>query len=149
MRPSFYEISKTLQSVAVLYSRVPIIIDALDECKATGGCRAQFLSEIVAIQAKCGANIFATLRFIPEITEKFDGSTSLEIRASSKDVQRYLDGRMFQLPGIVGRNSELQEEIKTTIIKAVGGMYVASSRGSETCANMFLGFSLLSSTWIP
>jgi hypothetical protein len=149
MRPSFYEISKTLQSVAVLYSRVSIIIDALDECKATGGCRARFLSEIVAIQAKCGANIFATSRFIPEITEKFDGSTSLEIRASSKDVQRYLDGRMFQLPGIVGRNSELQEEIKTTIIKAVGGMYVASSRGSETCANMFLGFSLLSSTWIP
>lgn len=111
--------------------------------------RARFLSETLALQAKSGANIFAISRFIPEITEKFDGSTSLEIRASSKDVQRYLDGRMFQLPGIVGRNSELQEEIKTTIVKAVGGMYVASSRGSETCANMFLGFSLLSSTWIP
>jgi hypothetical protein len=31
---------------------------------------------------------------------------------------------MFQLPGFVTRSPELQEEIKTNIIKAIDGMYV-------------------------
>ena len=45
-RPSVDEISKTLQSVVALYSRVFIIVDALDECQVSDGCRSRFLSEI-------------------------------------------------------------------------------------------------------
>ena len=100
-RPSFDEISRTLQSVAAMYSRVFIVIDALDECQASDGCRTRFLKEIFKVQTKSGANIFATSRFIPEITERFQGSISLEIRASEEDVRRYLDGHMFRLPGFV------------------------------------------------
>ena len=48
----------------------------------------------------------------------------LEIHASEEDVRRYLDGYMFRLPGFIVRSLELQEEIKTRIIKAVDGMYV-------------------------
>jgi NACHT domain len=124
-RPSFDEISRALQSVAVMYSRVIIVVDALNECQASDGCRARLLSEIFGLKAKCGANIFATSRFIPEITDKFEGSISLEICASSEDVRRYLDGHMFRLPGFVGRSPELQEEIKSKIIQSVHGMYVA------------------------
>jgi hypothetical protein len=119
---SFDEISKTFQSVAATYSRVFIVIDALDECQAFDGCRTRLLTEISTIQAKFGANVFATSRFIPEITEKFEGSISLEIRASEEDVRRYLDGHMFRLPGFVSRNPELQEEIKTGIVLLVQGM---------------------------
>jgi hypothetical protein len=39
-------------------------------------------------------------------------------------VRRYLEGHMFRLPGFVVRSLELQEEIKTNIVKAVDGMYV-------------------------
>jgi hypothetical protein len=124
-RPSFDEISRALQSVAVTYSRVIIVVDALNECQASDGCRARLLSEIFGLKAKCGTNIFATSRFIPEITDKFEGSISLEIRASSEDVRRYLEGHMFRLPGFVGRSPELQEEIKSKIIQSVQGMYVA------------------------
>jgi hypothetical protein len=122
--PSLDEISRSLQTVATLYSRVFIIIDALDECQASHGCREKFLSEIFNLQIKTGANLFATSRFIPEITEKFDEGLRLEIRASNQDVQRYLDGYMSQLPGYVLRSSDLQDEIKTNIIKAVDGMCV-------------------------
>jgi hypothetical protein len=89
------------------------------------GSQARLLSEIFGIKAKCGANIFATSRFIPAIIEKFKGSISLEIRASSEDVRRYLDNHMFRLPDFVGRSPELQEEIKSKIIQSVQGMYVA------------------------
>ena len=49
----------------------------------------------------------------------------MEIRANSGDVRRYLDGHMSRLPSFVLRGLDLQEEIKTEIIKAVNGMYVS------------------------
>jgi Cdc6-like AAA superfamily ATPase len=125
-RPSVDEISKTLQSVVALYSRVFIIVDALDECQVSNGCRIRFLSEIFNLQEKRQASLFVTSRFIPEFDEKFKESMRLEIRASNQDVRRYLDSRMSQLPGCVLRSLELQNEIKAEIIKAVHGMYVIS-----------------------
>ena len=124
-RPRFDEISTALYSVAVMYSRVIIVVDALDECQASDGSRTRFLSEIFNLKAKCGANIFVTSRFIPEIEEKFEGSVSLEVRASNEDVRRYLDHHMSRLPGFVRRSPELQEEIKSKIMQLVQGMYVA------------------------
>jgi Cdc6-like AAA superfamily ATPase len=126
-RPSSDEISIVLQSTAGSYSRVFIIVDALDECQVSDACRTKLLSEIFSLQAKHGANLFTTSRFIPEITEKFQSSISLEIRASIEDVRRYLDGCMSQLPEFVRCNHDLQEEIKVEIVKAVDGMYVATS----------------------
>jgi hypothetical protein len=124
-RPSPDEISRSLQSVVTTYSRVFIVIDALDECQVSHSCRTTFLSEMFSLQAKCGANLFATSRFIPEITGKFQRSISLEIRASDHDVRRYLDGHMSHLPSFIERSPDLQEEVKTKIVKAVDGMYVA------------------------
>jgi Cdc6-like AAA superfamily ATPase len=123
-RPSLDEISRSLQAVVTLYSRVFIAIDALDECQVSHACRTKLLLEMFSLQAKCGVNLFVTSRVLPEITEKFNESMRLEIRASNQDVQRYLDGHMSQLPGCVLRSSDLQDEIKTAIIKAVDGMYV-------------------------
>jgi NACHT domain len=120
------EFSGALQSVAAMYSRVFVVVDALDECQVSDGCRSRLLSEIFSLQSKCGINVFATSRFIPEVTEKFNGSTSLEIRASEEDVRKYLNGHIVQLPGFVRRNPELQDEITTEIIRLVDGMYVAS-----------------------
>jgi hypothetical protein len=124
-RLSFEEISRALYSVATTYLRVFIIVDALDECQLSEGCRTTFLTEIFNLQAKSRANIFATSRFIPEITERFEGSMSLEIRASEHDVRRYVDGHMSHLPSFVGRSPDLQEEIKAEIVKAVDGMYIS------------------------
>jgi Cdc6-like AAA superfamily ATPase len=131
-RPSPDEISKALQSVAAMYTRVFIIVDALDECQASDGCRTRFLSELFNLQTKHRTNILATSRFIPEIVDRFKGSVLLEVRASTEDVERYLEGYMEQLPSFVQRNRRLQEEIKTGISEAVNGMYVPSLYG-ESC----------------
>ena len=120
--PSFDEISHVLQSIMASYSSTFVVIDALDECgNSDGGCR-QFLAEIFKLQAKTGASLFATSRFIPDIVEEFKGNPSLEIRADDGDVRRYLDGHMSQLRPFVSRKLDLQEEIKTEIVKAVDGM---------------------------
>lgn len=121
--PSFDEVSQTLQSILRGYSKVFIIVDALDECQASDGARKQFLTELFSLQAKTSANLFVTSRFIPEIESFLDGrSTKLEIRASEEDLQRYVDGHILKLPLFVSRSADLQKEIKTAIVKAVDGM---------------------------
>jgi Cdc6-like AAA superfamily ATPase len=121
-RPSLDEISRTLYSVIILYSGVYIIVDALDECQLSDGCRSKFMSNIFNLQAKTRTKLFTTSRPIPDIEKEFKGCLSHEILASNEDIQRYLDGHMSQLPTFVLSRPELQEEIKTEIVKAVDGM---------------------------
>lgn len=119
-RPSSDEISKSLQSVASTFSRVFIVVDALDECQTSGGCRQALLTEIFNLQTRTKTNLFATSRFIPEITNRFKGSTTLEIRADDKDVRLYLDSRISQAgQGLLETH---REEIKTEITRVVDGM---------------------------
>ncbi|RYP93508.1 hypothetical protein DL770_000392 [Monosporascus sp. CRB-9-2] len=92
---SLDEISKALHSVTAIYSRVFIIIDALDEC-AVDACRTRLLPEIFNLQGKTGANLFVTSRPTLETTEKFKESVSLTIRASNNDVGRYLDSHAME-----------------------------------------------------
>ncbi|KAJ3486515.1 hypothetical protein NLG97_g6599 [Lecanicillium saksenae] len=127
-RPSVDDISKTLQSVATMYSRVFIIVDALDECRETDSVRTRLLSEISSLQAKCGVNILATSRPIQDIVQhilkKFDRTVTLEISASDEDVRKYLDGEMSELPNFIRREPALQEEIKSKIMTTISGMFL-------------------------
>jgi Cdc6-like AAA superfamily ATPase len=119
-RPSPDEISRTLQSVVGTYTRVMIIVDALDECQVSDGCQRMFLSEISSLQTKNRVNLFATSRYIPDVMERFKGSMQLEIRAHDEDVRQYLDVRISQSSQELLENH--REEIKSEITKAVDGM---------------------------
>ena len=121
-RPTLDEILSILHSVSILYSRVYIFVDALDECQVTNGCRKRLLSDIFELQARVRANIFSTSRFDPEIEKEFKQSISLEIRARDEDVQTYLAGNIARLPSFVSSNPDLLDNIKATISKTVDGM---------------------------
>ncbi|TVY27700.1 putative ankyrin repeat protein [Lachnellula hyalina] len=123
-RPSLDEILGVLQSVASVYSRVFIIVDAIDECQISDGHQQRLLSGLFELQAKCNANIFATSRHISCIEREFEGCLKLAIRASEEDVRKYLDAHMVQLPRFVARSLELQEKIKTDIVNAIDGMFL-------------------------
>jgi Cdc6-like AAA superfamily ATPase len=140
-QPSFNEILRTLKSVAIMYSRIFIIVDALDECQVSDNCRSVFLDEIFSLQAKCQASLFATSRFIPEINERFKESLQLEIRASNQDVLTFLDGNMWRLPKFVLLSSELQSEVKAKIIESVDGMYVTHYTLSKWCLYLIGSYS--------
>ncbi|WAO94686.1 NACHT domain-containing protein [Fusarium falciforme] len=103
--------------------RLPESVTALEN-ESSDGCRASLLSELFKLQARCGVNIFATSRFIPDIVDTFENGTTLEIRASSKDIERYVKGRMEHLQPFARRNKQLQEEIKAGISAAVDGMFL-------------------------
>ncbi|KAL2814424.1 hypothetical protein BJX63DRAFT_442496 [Aspergillus granulosus] len=121
-RPSVSDLRMALQRVIESYSRVFLVIDALDEC--AGPVRAELLQEIFHLQKKTGVNLFATSRHNPDIKHLFKESTSLEIRASSRDLERYLDGRMSRLSACVLRNPDLRHRIRTEVINAAGDMFL-------------------------
>jgi hypothetical protein len=51
-RPSLDEILRVLQSVVMVYSRVFIAIDGLDECRASDSCRTRLISEFFDLQPR-------------------------------------------------------------------------------------------------
>lgn len=128
-RPSLDDTKKLLQHMASSYARVFIIIDALDECQGSDGCRSNLIAEIFRLQNDTKTNFFATSRFIPEVTEKFKTSKSIEIRANEDDVRTYVHdqierGKMEHLSSLVMNKPGLKEDIIRGISDAVDGMYV-------------------------
>ncbi|UPK95610.1 hypothetical protein LCI18_006545 [Fusarium solani-melongenae] len=119
---SISEVRELLHSVALNFSRLFIVVDALDEGQQHV-CNG-LLSEIFDLQRSCVTNVFATSRHIPAIEARFKGASTLEIRACDEDVRKYVDDNIDRLPGFVQENSGLREEIKDGIINAVDGIFL-------------------------
>lgn len=123
-RPTVEELIETLQPVVEAYDRIFLIVDALDECKYASTVPRALMTGLLHLQAKCGANLFATSRFIPGITCIFRHSPTLEVQATSADMIRFLRSEIHGLPYVGRQTEQLQQEICSSIADAAGGMYV-------------------------
>ncbi|KAF3131790.1 hypothetical protein TWF703_007509 [Orbilia oligospora] len=128
-RPSREDVIEALRSVIDSYSRVFIIIDALDELPESNG-RAAFISELFYLHDNYNTNILATSRFIPQLTEKFQSYTTFEIHAHDEDVRKYLDNQISQSEKKLLQNH--REYIITEITKAVRGMFLLAKLHFES-----------------
>ncbi|KAM0474066.1 hypothetical protein ACHAPX_007779 [Trichoderma viride] len=109
-----------------MYSKVFIIVDALDECQPFNDCGLGLLSYIFDLQANSVTKFFATSRPIPDCEDQFRSQTHLrrEILATNEDVRTYLDGHTSDLPRCVLKKPDVQEKIKAEITSAVEGMFL-------------------------
>lgn len=123
-RPQLNDYLRALKSVVAMFSKVFIVLDALDECQESHGCRESFLSEVFKLQQNSRASIFATSRFVPAITDKFESATNLQIRAKKGDLQVYINRFLERRPRLSGKGSTLCNEVKEGILKAVDGMFL-------------------------
>ena len=122
-RPSLEDLLMTLHSTMAMYSRVIILIDALDEYQANEE-RERFLRDLFHLQAHSGTlcSIFATSRYNHFIEASFEGVPRQMIRAYEADVRKYLDTRIKSLKSQVPIDISLEEEIKIKITGVVDGM---------------------------
>ncbi|WYZ35708.1 hypothetical protein EsH8_X_000355 [Colletotrichum jinshuiense] len=135
-RPSVAELSETLKIVAKsYYSKVFIVIDAIDECSTKDNTRTKFSKAMTNLQdaPDVTVNIMVTSRHLPSVKNMFGGhdSTQIEIKANSEDVGAYLDAQMVELPDFATENPKLLRDIKTVILETVAGMFLL--------ANLYLG----------
>ena len=124
-RPTLDEVSTALHYEIGRYPRVNILIDALDECTVEDGTRRVLLSRLRVLQSIKTVSLMVTSRSIPTIQRHFQSALQLEIRASDKDVKRYLESQMDRLASCVTRKPALQDEVISKIINTVDGMYVS------------------------
>ncbi|KAM7197581.1 hypothetical protein V8F33_005547 [Rhypophila sp. PSN 637] len=120
------ELVDDLDLVAQSFSQVFILFDALDECKQ-GSTLLSILTEMFGLQKRRRTvNLLATSRYIPEIMSEFNDRNEgritpvVEDRASEADVRKYLEGQSNDLLPFARRNKELQGQIVTKIVDALG-----------------------------
>jgi hypothetical protein len=124
-RPPLDEYSKLLQAAVGGFSKVLIIIDALDECPVTEGARDTLLAETRKLQPR--ACLLVTSRDIPNIKRELQGAYHLEIRASGEDIKGYLKQRISSscdLMDHIKEDPKLYGNIIRTIVDKAQGMYV-------------------------
>ncbi|KAL2808662.1 hypothetical protein BJX63DRAFT_435880 [Aspergillus granulosus] len=131
-RPTTDEVLDIVTEVVSGFSRAFLLVDALDECPSP----SRFLSVLFELQARSGANLFATSRFIPEIMSSFSGCLSIEIRATDADIEKYLAENMpHELRRIVLEETGMDRDIITGIVKASDGMFLLAQLYLELLGN--------------
>ena len=120
-RPTLSKWSELLQSEVRRFSKVFIVVDALDECLES--TRDNFLVEIRRLQPSI--HLLVTSRYNATIECESDKAARVEIRANDEDVKRYLKDRIereCQLVHQVRKDPSLQELIINTIVENSKGM---------------------------
>ncbi|KAL4787462.1 ankyrin repeat-containing domain protein [Aspergillus varians] len=137
-RPSPESVFETLNAAISEFSRVFIIVDALDEYSTSDSARLEIATELLRLQVASAANIFVTARNLSWITEKFKngGSTTIvEIRPPDEDIERYVKSHIPDLPPF--DTPGLKQKILTAIVRATDGMFLLARLYLKSLENMY------------
>lgn len=120
---SLKEIFQSFEVAAKMYSKVFIILDALDEYYTGDSARCfELFNGLKKLQEKGNIQLFATTRINSEIIMQFTPCLRTEIRAHDDDVRIYINSRMHELRK-ARENSDLRIEVVDKVVQATGGMY--------------------------
>lgn len=111
-----------IESVIVQFSRVFVLVDALDECRIKDNTQGSFVNKLTSLQSVSEINLLFTSRFMPEIVNRFKGALRREVRADERDVKKYIESRMNELPLFARNNADLKEDISLALLRSVDGM---------------------------
>jgi hypothetical protein len=122
-RPSEDILSTQLQSTASAFSKVFVVVDALDECSET--IREELIAKIRRLPTNL--QLMCTSRHLRSIEDYFVDSLQLEIRASDADIAAYIRAHIQcskRLKRHVKGELALGEDIVNTIVDKARGMSV-------------------------
>ena len=122
-RPALQQFLEELQSAAGRFSKVFVVVDALDEC--SDSTRAELCTSLRSLAGI--VNLLVTSRDLASIAQDFHGTKRLDIRASDHDVRKYIEGRIPFSPFLkihVDKDATLQDDIVKAITENVDGMLV-------------------------
>jgi hypothetical protein len=121
-RPQIKELSSVLQSVVGNYSKVYVVLDALDECPEQNRTRSQLLGICRDLQQQSGLHLMVTSRRISGIVEEFKDVPLVDVRASNLDLKRFVIGNVDRFAKFVRLNNDLQELVQNRVVEAADGM---------------------------
>jgi hypothetical protein len=116
-------LTEALRSEISAYSKVFIIVDALDECLE--GNQRELMIELQSLTSTQGVNLMVTSRLLPAVEAQFRGAERLDICADNDDVRTYIEGRIPCEPRLakhIKSHPPLQDSIVNEIVANVRGM---------------------------
>lgn len=110
-RPSFDDISQLLLSESSHFSKLFVVIDAIDEC-SNSKTLTKLLKELSKLRPML--RLMVTGRWNIRIDSVYPKYTLLRIKANEEDIRTYLDNRINEAENL---KSYLNENLNETIIK--------------------------------
>lgn len=112
-----------LESVSSLFSKVFMVVDALDEWRATEHADLYSLpGELLHLQRKLAMNLLATSRPIPLLANQFNDYPSISITAQQQDIYAYVDNFRWPESSCIGKIAGLRDLVKKVMSQIVRGM---------------------------
>ncbi|KAI9769209.1 MAG: hypothetical protein M1840_004338 [Geoglossum simile] len=137
-RPTVAEYSDLLESEAGRFSKVFIIVDALDEC--SNGTRDTFVGEIKRLQSQLATiYLFATSRDFLDSDYNPGPALSVEIQPTGEEIKLYVVsriGRERQLIRLIDEQPALQEIITKRSIEVAGGMFLRAQLFMDSISSL-------------
>jgi len=115
--PTLDQLTEVLISEIRTYSKVFIVVDALDECREDDATRAMLLAVLRSLPEQ--VNLMVTSRNLPSISRDFEGAKRLHIRAKDDDIRVYIEGRIALGPRHL---KNMQEAIVDKLVDNAKGM---------------------------
>jgi hypothetical protein len=143
-RPSLGTLAAVLKAEIETYSRVFIIIDALDECFPEQ-VQADLLETIHSLTITPHAKVMVTSRYIPSIKSAIHAGITLEITAMETDVRSHVEARIYNnntLKRLVTKAPSMAEKVISTVVEKAQGMYVVVDYCWQCSDNLLLQVSL-------
>jgi len=123
-RPTYLELAKLLETEVREFSKVFVVIDALDECPVQNDTRTKILKEVSKLST---VRVMMTGR--PHVTavmlSSFGEACDVPIRARDEDIDKYTKERIHlneNLSRHCLRSEGLEETIRQTVVSKAGGM---------------------------
>ncbi|KAJ7099058.1 ankyrin repeat-containing domain protein [Mycena crocata] len=124
-RPSVDDIHRVLHSTVGEYSKIFLIVDALDEYPEVQ--RKSLLGKLSDLGPNI--NILLTSRPHVDVSNMFDDSQTLEIQATADDIRKYVNGQIDKSPQLfkhVKARPELRQTIETLSIERRSKLHITS-----------------------
>jgi hypothetical protein len=117
-RPILNELIDVLKLEIETYSKVFIVVDALDECERHE-TRENLYKVLRSFTTAGTVRLLITSRAVPSIAKYFQRRERLDIQAHNHDIKKYLEGRIAAGPQHI---KQLQEIIASQIVQSAEGM---------------------------
>lgn len=125
-RPSLDTLTTVLKTEIETYSRIFIVIDALDECYPEE-VQMDLLGKLQYVTGKPSAKLMVTSRLIPSIERAMRADIKLEIIATDGDIRSHVEARIIKndmLKRLVTKAPSIEEKVVSVVTEKAGGMCV-------------------------
>ncbi|KAJ7125981.1 hypothetical protein C8R44DRAFT_618022 [Mycena epipterygia] len=129
------DLVSALKAQLQLYSRVYLVIDALDECSED---QDDFITELRSLMDTSSIQVLITSRDISTIGHQFHNDSRINVLAHHEDVCAYITQRIQKekrLKSLLNGDISLEQDIVTKVTEKAAGMFLLVRLHMDTLAS--------------